>query len=270
MLEHGGIIVGAVLGRAKRAARRALLARGIEVSRRGGARRTMAAVLDNLKRLGLEPATVIDVGVGYGTPELWEAFPGARLLLVEPIPDRFGGAAARVAAERPGAELVAAAAGAQPGSATLTVHRAPEMSSLLGAWTGDRGGEWREVPVVRLDDVVRERRLPTPHLLKVDVEGAELSVLDGASAVLAETEVVLLEVRLFELLPGAEQLHDVVPYMKERGFVAYDVFGGATRLGDGALAVTNLAFVREHGRFRTDHAFGTPEQVDRMARELGN
>ena len=224
----------------------------------------MAAVLDNMKRLGLDPATVIDVGVGYGTPELWEAFPRARLLLVEPIADRFGG---RVP-ER--AELVEAAAGAAAGRATITIHRAPEMSSVLGTWTGDREGEPREVPVVRLDDAVRERGLPGPYVLKVDVEGAELSVLDGAPEVLAATEVVLLEVRFFELVPGAAQLHDVVPYMRERGFVAYDVFGGAIRLSDGALAVTNLAFVREDGRFRRDHAFGSPEQVDRMARELGN
>jgi FkbM family methyltransferase len=264
-------MVVTVLERAKRAARRALLARGVEVSRRGGARRTMAAVLENMKRLGLEPGTVVDVGVGYGTPELWEAFPRARLLLIEPIPDRFGGAAQSVAEKRAGAELVSAAAGAEPGTATITLHRAPEMSSVLGTWTGDRGdGERREVPVVRVDDAVREHGLPGPYVLKADVEGAELSVLDGAAAVLDETEAVLLEVRLFELLPGAAQLHDVVPYMKDRGFVAYDIFGGAVRLTDGALAVTNLVFVREDGRFRRDHSFGTPEQVDRMARELGN
>jgi FkbM family methyltransferase len=230
----------------------------------------MAAVLDNIKRLGLDPATVIDVGVGYGTPELWEAFPRARLLLVEPIPDRFGGAALEAVRRRNGAELVAAAAGAEAGSTTITVHRAPEMSSVLGAWAGDRDGDAREVEVVRVDDAVRERSLPGPYVLKVDVEGAELAVLDGAEAVLAETDVVLLEVRLFELVPGAAQLHDVVPYMRERGFVAYDLFGGALRLSDGALAVSNIAFVREDGRFRRDHAFGTPEQVDRMARELGN
>ena len=260
-----------VLERAKRAARRALLARGVEVSRRGGARRTMAAALDNLKRVGLEPATVIDVGVGYGTEELWEAFPRARLLLVEPIPDRFGGAAQLAADRRDGAELVEAAAGADAGSATITVHRAPEMSSLLGTWIGDRdGGERREVPVVRVDDAVHERSLPGPYVLKVDVEGAELDVLDGASAVLGETEAVLLEVRLFELVPGGAQLHDVIPYMRERGFVAYDLFGGAVRLIDGALAVTNFVFVREDGPFRRDHSFGTPEQVDRMAKELGN
>jgi hypothetical protein len=144
------------------------------------------------------------------------------------------------------------------------------MSSVLGPWIGDRDGDAREVEVVRVDDAVRERSLPGPYVLKVDVEGAELAVLDGAESVLAETEVVLLEVRLFELVPGGAQLHDVIPYMKECGFVAYDLFGGALRLSDGALAVSNIAFVREDGRFRRDHAFGTAEQVDRMARELGN
>ena len=260
------------MGRAKRAARRALLARGVEVSGRGGARRTMAAVLDNMRRLGLEPGTVVDVGVGYGTPELWEAFPRARLLLVEPIPDRFGGAAVEGVRRRAGAERVTAAAGAAAGTASITVHRAPEMSSVLGGWIGDRDGEGevREVPVVRVDEEVRSRALPGPYVLKVDVEGAELDVLEGCAGFLEQTEVVLLEVRLFELVPGGAQLHDVIPFMKERGFVAYDLFGGALRLSDGALAVTNIAFVREGGRFRRDHAFGTPEQVDRMARELGN
>jgi FkbM family methyltransferase len=258
-----------MLGRAKRAARWALLARGIEVHRRGGLRQSLAAVLENMKRLGLAPATVVDVGVGYGTPDLYEAFPGARVLLIEPIPDQFGGAIDAIR-RRHGAEQVTAAAGAEPGTTTITVHRAPEMSSTLGAWTGDRAdGTRREVDVVRVDDAVRERALPGPYLLKVDVEGAELDVLDGAPEVLAQAELVLLEVRFFEFLPGAAQFHDVVPYMKERGFVAYDVYGGHARLTDGALAQVNLAFVREDGRFRRDQAFATAGQVDQMVRELG-
>lgn len=247
---------------------RALLARGVEVTRRGGLRRSLGAVLDNAKRVGLEPGTVVDVGVGYGTPDLYEAFPGARILLIEPIADRFDGAVDRIVRSH-GAEHVAAAAGAEPGSTAITVHRAPEMSSTLGAWTGDRDGERREVPVVRVDDAVRERSLAGPYVLKVDVEGAELAVLDGAARVLAASDLVLLEVRFFEFLPGAAQLHDVVPYMSERGFVAYDLYGGNLRLGDGALALVNLAFVKEDGRFRRDQSFGSAEEVDRMVRELG-
>jgi FkbM family methyltransferase len=252
----------------RRAAQRALLKRGIEVSRRGGVRRSLPAVLDNVKRQGFAPGSVVDVGVGYGTPELYEAFPGVPLVLIEPIADQFG-SAVEDAVRRHGAEHVAAAAGAEPGTTTITVHRAPEMSSTLGGWTGDREGVAREVQVVRVDDVVRERSLPGPHVLKVDVEGAELAVLDGAGETLRAAELVLLEVRFFQFLPGAAQLHDVVPYMRERGFVAYDLYGGNLRLGDGALALVNLAFVKEDGRFRRTQAFGTDEEVDRMVRELG-
>jgi hypothetical protein len=44
--------------------------------------------------------------------------------------------------------------------------------------------------------------------------------------------------------------------MRERGFVAYDIFGGHTRPLDGALGQIDMAFVRESGRFRTHHAYG--------------
>src|SRR5688500_1398118 len=40
---------------------------------------------ERLSSIPMAPKTIIDVGVGYGTPELYEAFPDARLILVEPL-----------------------------------------------------------------------------------------------------------------------------------------------------------------------------------------
>jgi FkbM family methyltransferase len=243
---------------------------GIEVRRKDtGVRRTPEAVLAHVKRLGFEPATVIDVGVAYGTPELYDAFPDSRFLLVDPL-EEYAEAIGQITGRLRHAEWVRAAAGAEPGSITINVNRAPALSSTLGHWKGhDDGGTPRDVPVVRLDDLVAERSLPGPFLIKADVEGAELRVLEGASNVLADTELVMLEVNLFEFLPGQPQLHDVVAFMKRRGFVTYDFYGGHVRLLDDALAMTNMAFVREDGRFRRSHEFATEQQAREMYEEWG-
>ena len=47
------------------------------------------------------------------------------------------------------------------------------------------------VRAVRLDDFIREERLPPPDLMKIDVEGAEAAVLRGAENTLKEFKPVL-------------------------------------------------------------------------------
>lgn len=246
----------------------ALADRGIEVHRTTGVRRTLPAVLAHYRRLGLKPATVIDVGVGPGTPELYEAFPDARLILVEPL-EEWRGHLEQLQRER-GAELVVAAAGPRPGEVELSVHRVRACSSMIGPRRGEGAeGELRRVPMVRLDDVTRELDTSGPFVVKVDVEGAELQALEGGLEVLRDTELALLEVSLFELIDGAPQLHDVVAWMHEHGFVVADLYNGHNRLLDGALAQLDVAFVHEHGRFRREQAYATAAQADALYRGWG-
>ena len=48
------------------------------------------------------------------------------------------------------------------------------------------------------------------YLIKVDVQGAELDVLRGAIETLNETELVILEVSMFEFMVNLPQFYDVV------------------------------------------------------------
>ena len=154
-----------------------------------------------------------------------------------------------------------AGAGAQAGNITINVHPQLYGSSTLNESEGSLAdGVPREIPLVVLDDVCREKNLKAPYLLKVDVQGAELNVLDGCRKLLEDTEAVILEVSLFQFFVGGPQLYDVVSYMKERGFVTYDIFGGYIRPLDGALAQVDMVFVKENGQFRKSNFFATPEQ----------
>src|SRR3954471_23723167 len=158
--------------RVKEAVKRLADRAGVEVRRKDtGVRRTPESVLAHVNRLGLEPATVIDVGVAYGTPELYDAFPGARFLLVDPL-EEYAEAIGQITGRLRDAQWVRAAAGPEPGSITISVNRAPALSSTLGQWKGhDDGGTPREVPVVRLDDLVTARSMTGPYVVKADVEG---------------------------------------------------------------------------------------------------
>lgn len=249
--------------------RTTLADRGIEVRRAGkGVRRTLPAVLAHYRELGFQPATVIDVGVGPGTPEIYQAFPDARLVMVEPL-EEWRGQLELIRAERD-AELVIAAAGPQAGEVEIAVHRVPTLSSMLGARPGDSDEPPRRtVPMVRLDDLQRDLGLRGPFLVKVDVEGGELEVLAGATELLKQSDLVLLEVSFFELVGGAPLFHDVVGWMHDYGFVVSELYNGHNRPLDGALAQLDVAFVQEHGRFRRESAYGTPAQHDALYQAWG-
>jgi FkbM family methyltransferase len=226
-------------------------------------RSTMAGALAQLAKQGLAPRVVIDVGAGSGTAELYKAFPRAHHLLIEPLHE-FESSLRDVLTRFQG-EYVLAVASDAPGSATLNVHARDLYGSSLfheaeGAYAD---GTPRQVPAVTIDQLVSERSLQGPFLLKADVQGAELKALRGATETLRQAEAVILEVLLFGTLLGGPQMADVIAYMKSTGFVPYDIFGALYRPLDNALSQVDMVFVREQGMFRREHGYATREQ--RMA-----
>lgn len=235
---------------------------GFDIPRRS-VRTSLTGVLDHVSSLGFQPQTVIDVGVAYGTFELYEKFPDANHLLVEPVSECED--FLKDICRKYKAQYVLAAAGKKPGTIVINVHRGIQGSSILKETEGSHAdGIPREIPMVTIDDLCRERNLKEPYLIKIDVQGAELEVLEGAKEVMKDTELILLEVSLFEFMVNSPQLYDVVTYMKEQGFVVYDIFCGCTRPLDGALAQVDMAFVKENGRFRQYHAYATKEQREQL------
>jgi FkbM family methyltransferase len=223
-------------------------------------RATLRGTLQQLVKLGAKPKTVIDVGVAFETRELYEEFPGAEFLLVEPLVE-FEPFLKKICAKHK-AQYVLAAAGDAAGAVTLNVHTDQlYCSSLFRETEGATvDGVPREVPMVTIDELCAERKLSGPYVLKIDVQGAELRVLDGAKRTLAECEVVILEVTLFGTMIGGPQFADVVKYMQERGFVVYDMWGMLYRPLDEALAQVDIAFMRADSVLRKNQAFATPEQ----------
>jgi FkbM family methyltransferase len=231
-------------------------------------RQTPSEFYDYLAQRGFSPQTIIDVGVADGTFEIYDAFPRATYLLVEPMKEFLP--ALQWISRNYDAHYVLAAAGTdnRPGTIFFDDGLA-EMhgASLISANEGKNRNS-REVSIRRLDSLVQEKKLEGPYLLKIDTQGTELEVLSGASAILAETEVVVLETSFFKFLGRQEPLfNEVVRFMEGVGFFPYDFFGGLNRPLDGALGQVDVAFVKANGAFRLDHRFSShPSEETRVIR----
>jgi hypothetical protein len=63
------------------------------------------------------------------------------------------------------------------------------------------------VPLTTLDEYASERRINAIHVIKLDVEGAELDALRGAQRVLATTRLLIVELhRGFSTFPEVAAL----------------------------------------------------------------
>jgi len=178
-------------------------------------------------------ATVVDIGASWGL----FSYHFARLVggsgtvfSYEPHPMNKP-ALEKLAKARPNVRFRAAAVSDLNGTADLQVpvfgsRHVTAQSSLAHGFDGQRGVRVEKVtvPTVRLDDEVGDRRV---GLVKVDVEGHEMSVLRGAS----ETLRKYLPPMLIEI----EQRHldcpikDVFAEIEDIGYVLYFIDGSVLR-----------------------------------------
>jgi len=73
-------------------------------------------------------------------------------------------------------------------------------------------GEMRvmEVPVMRLDDYVKQHAVESVYLLKIDVQGFEEEVLVGAEETLRHTSHIFVESAIRPLYRGAPKFSDII------------------------------------------------------------
>jgi FkbM family methyltransferase len=213
--------------------------------------RDWPSFFEHIKSKSFYPKTVIDVGVASGTDYLYEAFSESRLILIEPVIE-FKNSLEQITKEY-NAEYVLAAAG--PNCGEVTIHVSPD----LGGTSIFKCREYeyvdmkpRIVPMTTLDCIDEEKIMEPPLLIKIDTQGAELEVLKGATNVLEKTDVLILETMLIEQLIGQPVFFDYITFMKQRGFVVYDIIGCAYTYLEQDLGFVDLVFVKENGRFRQE------------------
>jgi len=196
---------------------------GVEISHyRPFAARVVARLADG------EVPLVIDVGASCGqyASELRKHGYRGEIVSFEPVEEAFEQLATAAAGDT-GWTCHRMALGAVAEEAPIHVTSNLASSSLLEMGEGLRSGApWvsvtgvETVRVVRLDDVLANKG---PCMLKLDVQGYEDRVLDGAPSTLARASLLQCELPIAELYAGQAQFRALIDRLDDAGFEFVDL-----------------------------------------------
>jgi len=200
--------------------------------------------------------TVIDVGANVGdfAKIIREVLPQARIYSLEPLPDCFEKMKLALRNDKNFFPLNIAAGSKED---TLKFYRSfhsPSSSFLemedlhKRAFPQSSEGQSPEpinVNVNTLDKIFSDIQPEKNILLKIDVQGFEAEVINGASGLLSITTIVLIEMSFVKLYKNLPLFHDIYTLMYAQGFKFRGTLAQMLQADTGEVVQIDAIFIKE-------------------------
>lgn len=204
--------------------------------------------------------TLIDVGANVGQFSLLvhALHPSICVHAFEPLP-RSASQYRTLFKNLPYINLHTVAVGEFAGSANIYVSKKIDSSSLLPItalqekiFPGTAHSSTEIVPIVRIDDILDGTQLLKPILIKLDIQGFELSALKGMTNLLRESEYVYTEVSFKELYQGQPLANEIITWLNTMGYQLSGVYN-TTTADDGSSIQADMLFTKSLGQSVTSN-----------------
>lgn len=209
-----------------------------------------------------ESPLILDVGanIGQTVAHYRETFARPILHCFEPdqtafeqLRQRYSGLEAVV--------LHQAAMGRRSGTASFHAHKVSGISSLLevdqehivrftlqNEWAPGRGEVTESVQVLTIDGYLHAQGITHVDILKVDAQGTELQVLEGAERALGQNQISIIycELNFGRFYHGQGFHYQIAAFLHRHGYELYDFYdlrrghGGVLGWGDALFVNRNL------------------------------
>ena len=210
----------------------------------------LKGVFDNFSALGFEPKHIVDVGANHGTwtREILRYVPDAYYTLLEPqnwLQPSFQD----ILDQNKKVEYHPVGAGKEEGSFNFTIVNRDDSCSFryTEKEAKEKGFKQIEIPVITLNKIVEKQiNKPFPDLVKIDAEGLDIEVLEGASDLFGKTEVFMVEAAVFNK-SFDNTIAKLIRYMENKGYVVFDITDLNRPFQPQLLWLIELVFVRKDG-----------------------
>jgi len=177
------------------------------------------------KEMGFNFSAIIDVGAAVGdySKAAHFIFPTAKIFAFEPIPDSFEKLKS-LTGEVINMQCFNLALSDHEGEAEFHLNEFNFSSSLLKMtnthkmiFPFTKNETTVKVNTIKLDNILKNIG-QGEALLKLDVQGSELTVLKGATDMLKEIDVIQLEISFLNFYVGQAFIENVITFLKSFGF----------------------------------------------------
>mgnify|MGYP000379054195 CR=1 FL=1 len=163
---------------------------------------------------------ILDIGANIGISFSWFARqnPDVRIIAFEPHPETGKRALEQIQRNHfKNVELLQLALGSKEDE--LQIFEVEEHNPGMNRISFEKLERPSvKVPVKRLDDVMKEKNLPAPDFIKMDVEGFEYFVLEGATETLKTFPVLFIEVDDKFLTANGHSASLLIRLLEEKGY----------------------------------------------------
>jgi FkbM family methyltransferase len=197
--------------------------------------------------------TIFDIGANIGefAETMMDAGYRGRIISFEPRKEAFAVLLQKTKKD-PRWQCVNIALGDTEGTVMINVSGNQASSSLLEmsrlhveTKPHSRYIGREEIVLKKLDSLIADYIEPGEEIyLKIDTQGYEKPILQGAEKILAHVRIVQLEMSLVELYRGGTLIFEMIPFMESRGFFLSSIERGFHDKRTGRLLQVDGIFVK--------------------------
>jgi FkbM family methyltransferase len=186
----------------------------------------MYNMLYRIKSIGLSPKTIIDIGANRGmfSKTANYLFKDAKIIAYEPLKDCFK-ELKKLSSSISKFECYNYALGNKIEKAKINKSNYDYSSSILEmaelhkeAFPIVSKMEIEDIEITTLDKALYSRELEKPILIKIDVQGYEKFVIEGATEILKETEILICELSFYRLYNNQALFEEIYDRIKKLNF----------------------------------------------------
>lgn len=209
-----------------------------------------------LKHQQYTPTVIYDIGANKGswTKDCLHFFPDATYYLFEPQLNLKKDIDALFLNNNNNIHLFSVGVGNTEGELLFTIHDRDDSCTFMLSEkeANEKGLKQIKVPMIQLDTFAIDKNLKSPSILKIDAEGLDLEVLEGAKKLVKDAEIIMIEVGIVNKEFKNSALN-VMNYLDKKGFRLFDITDINRPFTNNTLWLCELVFIKKKGELDKDY-----------------